>query len=135
MYQGSCLCGAVKYEIHGELSAAAYCHCGRCRKANGSVFAANATVREDAFRLLQGAETLKTYSTSAGVHRVFCGQCGAPVYSKRDSGPGFLRLRLGLLDTPLAQGQGPQRHIFVGSKAGWYEIHDELPQHDERAPA
>lgn len=132
MYQGSCLCGAVHYEIHGELSATAYCHCSRCRKANGSVFAANATVKESEFRLLQGGEVLKTYSTAAGVHRVFCGQCGAPVYSKRDSGPGFLRLRLGLLDTPLAQ--GPQQHIFVGSKAPWYEIHDDLPQHAERAP-
>lgn len=132
MYQGSCLCGAVHYEIHGELSAAAYCHCSRCRKVNGSVFAANATVKENDFRLLQGAEVLKTYSTAAGVHRVFCGQCGAPVYSKRDSGPGFLRLRLGLLDTPLPQ--GPQQHIFVGSKVPWYEIHDDLPQHAERAP-
>ncbi len=132
MYQGSCLCGAIHYEIHGELSAAAYCHCSRCRKVNGSVFAANATVKEADFRLLRGAEALKTYSTAAGVHRVFCGGCGAPVYSKRDSGPGFLRLRLGLLDTPLPQ--GPQQHIFVGSKAPWYEIHDGLPQHVERAP-
>jgi hypothetical protein len=132
MYQGSCLCGAVQYEIDGELSAAAYCHCSRCRKANGSVFAANATVQESAFRLLQGADALKTFSTPAGVHRVFCSGCGAQVYSKRDSGPGFLRLRLGLLDTPLKQ--GPQQHIFVGSKVDWYEIHDELPQHAERAP-
>lgn len=132
MYQGSCLCGAVKYEIDGELTNPAYCHCSRCRKANGSVFAANASVKESAFKLLQGAAELKSYSTPSGVHRIFCSVCGSPIYSKRDSGPGSLRLRLGALDTPLDQ--GPQVHIFVGSKAEWYEIHDDLPKHAERAP-
>ena len=132
MYQGSCLCGAVKYEIDGELGPGAFCHCSRCRKANGSVFAANASVAESAFKLQQGAEALKTFSTPAGVHRVFCSVCGSPLYSKRDSGPGVLRLRLGTLDTTPAI--VPQQHIFVASKADWYEIHDELPQHAERAP-
>lgn len=133
MYQGSCLCGAIQYEIDGELSGAAFCHCSRCRKANGSAFAASATIAQSAFKLKQGVDALKAYSTPTGVHRLFCSGCGAPIYSQRDSNPGWLRLRLGTLDTPLPQ--GPQQHIFVGSKASWYEIHDDLPQHAERAPA
>ncbi|WP_347989092.1 GFA family protein [Methylomonas sp. AM2-LC] len=130
MYKGSCLCGSVKYEIKGELGAAVYCHCVRCRKASGSAFAANATVAEDSFKIVQGAESLKMFSTAEGVHRIFCSACGSPIISKRDSFPGVFRLRLGTLDTPITERL--EAHIFVSSKADWYEIHDSLPQYTER---
>lgn len=133
MHQGSCLCGAIHYEIHGEIGPAAYCHCSRCRKAGGSAFGANGVVKVADFKVTQGEASLKDYDTGAGVHRVFCAHCGSPIFSRRDALPGVLRVRLGTLDTPLAV--PPSEHIFVGSKADWYEIHDGLPQHAERAPA
>jgi hypothetical protein len=131
MLKGSCLCGAVQYEVHGELGAAVYCHCSRCRKASGSAFASNAPIAEASFTLTRGEHVLKLFSTAAGVHRAFCPECGSPLYSKRDALPGVLRLRLGTLDTPVSA--GPQAHIYVGSKAEWHHIHDDLPQHLERA--
>lgn len=131
MHQGSCLCGNVRYVIRGELGGAVFCHCSRCRKANGSAFATNAPVDEAAFEVISEADSLKSFSTPEGVHRLFCGNCGSPIASKRDSMPGVLRLRIGTLDTPVGAAR-PSAHIFAASKADWYEIHDALPQFAER---
>lgn len=132
MYQGSCLCGTVRYEVRGEIGAGFFCHCSRCRKANGSAFASNAVVQARDFFIIQGQTTLKTFSV-AGVHRVFCGDCGSPLISRRDALPDVVRLRIGTLDTPLQR--GPGAHIFAASKAPWFQICDSLPQHAEWPPA
>ena len=130
MYRGSCLCGAVSYEITGELGDAYFCHCQRCRKASGSAYASNARIQPDQFKLLSGAEVLQTYlNEQTGLMRKFCGNCGSPIVSERTS-PAVLAIRLGSLDTPLAK--GPKAHIFVASKAQWDHIGDELPQFAER---
>jgi hypothetical protein len=60
---------------------------------------------------------------------MFCAHCGSPIISRRDSFPDVVRLRLGTLDTPVT---APSAHIFVASKAAWWEIRDQLPQHPER---
>lgn len=73
---------------------------------------------------------MRSYRTDAGVHRMFCGTCGSPIISKRDSAPETVRVRIGTLDTPLDT--KATAHIFAGWKAEWYEIGDDLPQHDER---
>ena len=130
MHKGSCLYGAVEYEITGSLDSIVYCHCSRCRKANGSAFAAVSPVAASDFRIIKGQESLRSYLTDAGVHRVFCGTCGSPIIGKRDSAPETVRVRIGTLDTPLDT--KVSAHIFVGSKAEWYEILDGMPQHDER---
>jgi hypothetical protein len=130
MHQGSCLCGAVRYEIDGEPGPIMFCHCRPCRKANGSAFNAAVPVRKDQLRIVSGEEAMKEYESSPGVYRVFCGGCGAPLFSKRDSMPDLLRFRLGTLDTPVAG--KPTAHIFVAEKAEWYDICDDLPQHAER---
>jgi len=129
MHTGSCLCGAVRFEIDGEIGAAYCCHCSRCRKSNGSAFAVNAPVAAADFRVVAGAEGLKMFSTAAGVHRSFCGTCCSPIYSRNESYPDIVRIRLGTLDGPVS---GPRMHVFAASRAEWYEIHDGLPQHAER---
>jgi hypothetical protein len=130
MHAGSCLCGAVKYEVRGEFQTAVYCHCSRCRKASGSAFASNAVAAARDFVVVKGQESLKVFSTPEGVHRSFCSNCGSPITSSRDSLPDVVRVRLGSLDTPVSV--PPSAHIFVGSKAAWWEIRDQLPQHAER---
>ena len=129
MHTGSCLCGAVKYEIRGEFGPAFYCHCSRCRKASGSAFASNVVIAAEDFVIVQGEESLGSFSSSEGMHRTFCSNCGSPIMSRRGNLP-QVRVRLGTLDTPLPE--GPGAHIFVASKADWFEIHDALPQHAER---
>ncbi len=127
---GSCLCGGIRYQVRGELGAMVACHCSRCRKANGSAFQAVVPVATDGFELLAGAELLAGYESSPGVHRMFCRRCASPLYSRRDAMPALLRLRVGTLDTPLPA--GPAMHVFVGSKADWYEIHDGAEQYPTR---
>lgn len=130
MHQGSCLCGSIAYEIHGELGPILFCYCSRCRKANGSAFTAVTPVSSSNFNIVKGAEFLSTYESEAGVQRIFCSKCGSPIIGRRENAPETVRVRIGTLNTPLkTKASG---HIFVGSKAEWYEIHDEIPQYQER---
>ena len=130
MLEGSCLCGVIAYKIHSDLGPIVMCHCSRCRKANGSAFAANAAVSTKDFKLTSGEGFMAEFESSPGVFRVFCGNCGSPLYSRRQITPEIIRLRIGTLDTAI-EGK-PSVHIFVGSKAEWVEICDDLPQHSER---
>ena len=129
MHSGSCLCGTVRYEIRGDLGAAFYCHCSLCRKASGSAFAANVVVEGEDFAIVAGDEAIGRHRSSATLVREFCTRCGSPLVSRRD-GITQVRVRMGTLDTPHAH--GPGAHIFVASKADWFEIHDTLPQHTDR---
>lgn len=127
MHEGSCLCGGVRYRLDAEISELACCHCQQCRKAQGSAFGSNAPVRRSDFRLIRGEELLKSFESSSGKLRVFCGRCGSPLWSERATAPETIRLRVGSLDTPLQH--APDYHIHTQSKAPWYEIRDGAPQH------
>lgn len=126
MYTGSCLCGGVRFRIDGELAPIQICHCTQCRKAQGTPFATNTPVQAAAFQLQSGAELLRSFESSPGKHRVFCGRCGSPLYSERDTLPGVLRIRAGLINEPLSV--KPVAHCHTGSKANWWPIDDLLPQ-------
>lgn len=126
MLKGSCLCGGIRYEIDAELEAVSNCHCGQCRKASGAAFASNASVPAGSFRFVAGAELLKEWESSPGKRRCFCGRCGSPLLKRNEAQPQTIRLRLGTLDTdPHIK---PSKHIYVASKAPWFEITDDLPQ-------
>ena len=128
MHQGSCLCGSIRYTIDGELSDFGYCHCRSCRKASGSAFGANAAVERSRCHVQDPQGVLRTYESSAGKLRAFCGRCGSPVYAYVQASPDILRLRLGLLDTPFDR--HAKAHGFVADKADWEVIEDGLPQFD-----
>jgi hypothetical protein len=132
MHSGSCLCGAVHYEFDGDVGPLVFCHCSRCRKAQGGALAAVVPVATSTFRITAGVESLGDYVAPSGLHRRFCRNCGSPIFTSRENLPDVVRVRVGTLDTPLAKG-GPDQHIFVGSKADWDHIHDDAPQHLERA--
>jgi hypothetical protein len=127
MLHGGCLCGAVRYELDGELGPIVCCHCSMCRKAQGSAFATNAPVEAALLRVTQGEEAVRAYVSSPGKARCFCSVCGSPLWSRREGQPGVLRLRLGSLDSRIEA--RPTAHIHVASKADWFEILDGLPQH------
>lgn len=127
MVTGSCLCGGVKFRIQGELAPIQICHCEQCRKAQGGPFASNIPVEATAFEWLAGRELLLQFESSPGKLRHFCSRCGAPVYSERSSLPGVMRVRAGLIDGPLPT--QVESHAYVASKANWWPINDDLPQH------
>ena len=132
MLEGGCLCSGVRFAIDGKLGPAGYCHCKQCQRASGSAFAANAPARTRYFRLLSGSELVCEYESSPGKFRAFCRRCGSPLYSRRDREPELRRIRLGTLDGD--PGRRPLAHVFVGSKAPWYTIHDSLPQYEAGLP-
>lgn len=130
---GRCLCGRITYEVDGPIEAIEYCHCSRCRRASGSAFSANGSIRKSRFRLLTGAQDVGEFESPAGKFRAFCVHCGSPLYSRLDRLPDRLRLRLGTMDDD--PGGRARAHIFVGSKASWFDITDEIPQHEENSPS
>lgn len=129
MHTGSCLCGDVTFQIDGKLESIQVCHCQLCRKAQGTPFSTNIPVSLAAFRILSGARTLAQYESSPGKVRFFCGRCGSPIYSAKDSTPDMVRVRAGTLNEPL--GVRPIAHFYTASKCNWWPISDALPQFPE----
>jgi hypothetical protein len=131
MLTGGCLCGEVRFEITSPLGPVIRCHCTMCRRAIGSAFATNASVRSSDFRVVRGAEVVSEYASSPGSGRAFCSRCGSPVYG-RIAALDLIRVRLGSLDDD--PGVRPIADIWVGSKAPWFPIADSLEQFDEEPP-
>ena len=127
MLQGSCLCGGVRYEIRGEVGPSLHCHCTQCRKASGASFTTNASVAADDFQFVEGESLVGQFESSPGQFRCFCTRCGSPLIKRIEAKPDEVRLRLGTLDAD--PGTRPAAHIFVGFKAPWTSITDDLPQH------
>ncbi len=126
MARGSCLCGDVAWEAAGPFAWMSHCHCSRCRKSHGTAFATYVSAPAAGFRWLAGNDTVRGYETSPGFSRRFCGRCGSTVPGGAYEGLVFVPA--GSLDGDL--GVKPAAHIFVGSKAPWWEIADATPQHD-----
>jgi hypothetical protein len=130
MVRGACLCGGVTFELDRAIGPFELCHCPRCRKVSGSAFVAGLGVRVADFRLLSGAELIRTYEAPIRerppAYRVaFCTRCGSPVPDPPD-GANWFEVPAGLLeDDP---GARPDKHIFVECKSDWFTIADSLPQ-------
>lgn len=129
MLAGTCLCGAVRYQVTGRLLAPLNCHCSMCRKAHGAAFRSRAGVKATDFHWVRGENLVTWYETSPGTHRGFCSICGAKLLSRFDFDSTVYGLPLGVLDDD--PGVKPRRHVFAAFKAPWYEITDHLPQHKE----
>ena len=126
-FTGRCLCGEIRFEVLSELTPIQVCYCEQCRRAQGGAFAAVIPVQVSAFRLLAGQDVMKSYASSPGKERLFCGRCGSPVMSRRSALPSVVRLRVGLFDEPIPV--KPAFHAFTASKCSWWSIADDLPQH------
>lgn len=127
---GGCLCGQVRYEISGPVTSASHCHCTFCRKAHGAAFATYATVDAEQHRFLSGEALVRRFASSPTVVRCFCDRCGSPLtWQDADRFPGRISFPLAGLD--VAPEPLEQHHIFVGSRACWFTIHDSWPQRFE----
>ena len=133
MYLGKCLCGAVEITIKGDISDIIHCHCSLCRKNSGTAFATNGFINAADFKFISGEDNLSTFSFKPGRNRHFCTSCGSPVYSSNDQDPKRFRIRLGILDSDIAE--KPISHNFVSSKANWEDLDVELPRYDSFEPS
>jgi hypothetical protein len=126
MHKGSCLCGAVAFEVEGDLPAPTACHCSRCRKHTGH-FEAGTDVPRTALTI-EGADKLTWFQSSEEVRRGFCSICGSslffdPVHLD------WIGVSMGAFDTPT--GTKLSMHIFVADKGDYYDIADGLPQNQQ----
>ena len=131
MIEGSCHCGAVRYEYVGKFGTITICHCADCRQLQGTgVVAAPADART--LRWTAGQELITEYASSADKLRAFCSRCGTPLYSRRPQAPDMLRLRMGSIRTPVDA--TPTAHIFCHDLPPWAALDDVLPRHAAQEP-
>jgi hypothetical protein len=125
MLAGECFCGAVRYAVADAFAYALNCHCSNCRRTTGSAFKPFAGIARDKLRVTGGDNDLMIYGDQTG-HDAHCRRCGSLLYSVVRNGA-FVHVAMGtLVDDPSIR---PTVHIFVGSKAPWYVISDDLPQY------
>ncbi|MCB8880008.1 GFA family protein [Acidisoma cellulosilytica] len=129
--RGRCVCGAVRFTVADAFLYAVNCHCSGCRQVTGSAFKPLAGIGRDQLAFSQGADALMTFGDATG-HDTRCARCGSFLFALVQDGA-FVHVALGVLeDCPTIR---PAAHIFVGSKAPWFTITDDLPQYEGHIPS
>jgi hypothetical protein len=126
IHTGSCLCGGVRYEVHGPLRDVVVCHCSQCRKTSGHVVAM--TNAPTAKIMFSAAGSLSWYRSSGSAERGFCNRCGGNLFWRELAGD-TTSIAAGTLDAPTQL--RIERHIFVADKSDYYDITDSAPRHDQ----
>jgi hypothetical protein len=127
---GKCFCDAVEYSVPDTFLYAMNRHCSNCRRTTGSAFKPFAGIERAKLALTKGADSLLLYGTP-DANDTHCGRCGSLLFSVVRDGA-WVHVALGtLVDAPTIR---PSRHIFVGSKAPWFTITDDLPQYEGHVP-
>lgn len=125
MHRGSCLCGAVSFEVEGALHPPDACHCSQCRKHSGHFFASTDVPRTAL--TIRGADKVTWFRSSEKVRRGFCSACGSSLFwdpIHRD----WTSIAMGAFDAPTDTRL--RIHIHVADKGDYYEIADGLPQNE-----
>jgi hypothetical protein len=126
MMRGSCLCGAISFQVDGTLEhSPEACHCSQCRKQTSHVFVGVNVQR--ASLTVQGGDKVTWYRSSEKVRRGFCSVCGSALFwNPTIDGYQFISIAMGAFEPPT--GTRLAKHIFVGDKGDYYDIDDALPR-------
>jgi hypothetical protein len=127
MLRGRCACRTVAYEVEDEFVAAFNCHCSNCRAMTGSAFLPWGEIERNKIRLIATSNAVLTVGDADSSQAFACATCLSLLYWSVCGGA-YVRVPYGTLDDEPAL--KPTAHIFVGSKASWHEILDDLPRHD-----
>ena len=125
MQRGSCLCGAVRFEIEGPLGEVDACHCAQCRRWSGHYWASTDVKRSAV--TIAGEEKVSWFQSSKKVRRGFCSNCGSALFWQ-PLGQDRIAIAMGALEAPT--GAALAKHIFTRHKGDYYEIADALPRHE-----
>lgn len=127
--KGSCLCGAVVYQVERLVPHTTHCHCSRCRKTHGAAFATYAVVPHDAFCWVAGEDKVTYFAPPGQAIRSFCSQCGTSLTFQSSNNSETIDIAAATLDDPLPL--PPEAHIYTKFKAAWTSTEDQLPCYDE----
>jgi hypothetical protein len=126
-YQGSCHCGAVRYEADIDLSeGTGRCNCSICAKRRFW----GTTVRTEQFRLLSGEDALGDYRFNTNnVHHRFCRTCGTATFSHgyiEEVGGAFYSVSLATLkDADADLAEAPVKYMD-GANDNWWNAPGEI---------
>ena len=129
---GSCLCKKIKIKVPEKFDYVGNCHCSECRKFSGAAFTTAAGIDFKDLKITEGEEYISYFLKTEDTELGFCRNCGSSLFSKKLNDLKY-NLRLGILDE--APKQKPTFHIYVNSKAPWYEINDNLTKYKELPPS
>lgn len=131
--KGSCLCGAVTYEVSGESIFAAKCHCRDCQKLSGSGYMFVIAYPEDTVSI-SGPMTYyeKVADNGQKVHERYCGECSSRIGARCDSMPGVVLIAAGSLDDPSAV--SPEMEIYTARANHWDLMDENLPKFEAMPP-
>lgn len=123
---GGCMCGAVRYEVIGEVLEIGHCHCHSCRRHTGAPVVTFVMFEADKVRFTGRERNI--YNSSPGVERAFCGQCGTPLtWEGLHEGHAIIEFHISTFDNPNAF--VPDRHWFHEERIAWFDVADDLPRY------
>lgn len=130
MATGRCLCGAVRYEVRGDLRDVLICHCEECRRWHGHFSASTAARREDLVLVEQrGLRWIDSPSSDARARRGFCGECGSSLFWDAPGRP-TVSIAAGTLELDGHTDLRVAAHWYVSQAGDYYELPaDGLPRH------
>ena len=126
--EGGCLCGAVRFRVHGEPINVRICHCRNCQKAMGAPFLARALFDQQSIEV--DGDTGR-HASSAALDRVFCKACGSTLFSWRRNG---IAAGVALAAFDDRNAFAPTEHIWVSEKMDWVRLDDGLAQYSQGVP-
>ena len=125
MVNGSCLCGAVQFEVQGPLRPSVGCHCTQCRKTSGHYWSATQVAGEN-LHIKDPDRALRWYRSSPQAERGFCSTCGSSLFWRHEEDGGAVSIGSGTIDGET--GVTTAKHIHTDTKGDYYEIADGVPQ-------
>jgi hypothetical protein len=131
MYEGGCLCGALRFVAEVRPVATGYCHCTLCRRSTGAPVLGWASFPVEKFSYSKGRAT--RYASSDWGHREFCNLCGTQICYRQTDGATTVDVNVGCMDDPSEF--PPKHHIYAKDRISWFETADDLPRHAESAPS
>jgi len=130
MYEGGCLCGALRFRADDRPVDTGYCHCSLCRRSTGAPVLAWASFPVGAFAYTKGSPAI--FPSSDWGHREFCDRCGTQIAYRQTEAAKTVDLNVCCLDD--ADALPPQYHIFASDRIRWFDTAEELPRYPEAKP-
>ena len=130
MYEGGCLCGALRYQADEDPADTGYCHCELCQRSTGAPVLAWASFPVESFRYAKGSPAI--YPSSSWGQREFCRSCGTQICYRESEATEYVDVNIGSLDAPASC--PPRCHTFTKDRLPWLRIEDDLPRYEGSSP-
>jgi hypothetical protein len=130
VFEGGCLCGAIRYRATAAPVRGVICHCSMCRKHSGAPVLAFVHFPLDVFTWVKGEPT--RYRSSQYAERGFCPKCGSTLSMHEEVLQDRVQITLGSLDEP--QRAKIDDHVWTKDRIAWFDVKDDLQRYPKDSP-